>query len=78
MAKPSILSIQSETNRFVLERLAAAGAVSFPEIREHITAKFPGAAFNWMTAVRAPMQGLINGGAMKRTADVTVEVYERV
>lgn len=70
-----ILSIQSETNRFILERLREAGTVTFSEIRDHINATFPGAKFNWMTAVRSPMQALINGGAMVRTPDVHNEVY---
>ena len=78
MARTSIAAVQAAVVKFVSNRLDEVGTVSFSEIRDHVTAAFPGAAFNWLTAVRAPMQSLINAGNMKRTADVSAEVYVKL
>lgn len=72
----TIGKIQAFTRKIIDRELAEKKQLDFLVLRNEVQAEFPGKKFNWLTAVRSPMQEAINAGRMRRTKNVHVEVYE--
>ena len=70
----------SEIQTFVITQMYNAlkteKQVNFQTLSDAIKAKFPTEKFNWITAVRGPIQHFLSKGYMKRdTSNLRVEIY---